>query len=110
MHRGPQGIYAFTFQSASTGVTSTSSYTFLQSQAATLKVLGTTMPPAIQQVGIQFSTQPVVQVFDINGNPANGKYVTAFTWPEPIFNGFITTNKMQGQIIILFSQKLFHSL
>lgn len=51
------------------------------------------------ETGVAFIDQPAVRVFDMEGNPIAGKYVVAFTWPEPHFSGKPTPNLIEAHKI-----------
>ena len=91
--RGPQGQYALVFSSKYKGIEYLGDpiHTVLTSSVAKLEILN--LPPFSYDLTIDpldpknnFISQPVLRVLDINGNPLQGKYITAFTWPEPQMN------------------------
>lgn len=81
--RGPEGNYGYQYASVNGNASSDEQYTYINSEAATLKVVEGFYPPINQTIGIPFSVQPRVLILDEYGNPLSGKYVIAVSWPEP---------------------------
>ena len=101
--RGPIGTYEFSFYTYITGQSfSSDGYNMIiTSNVTTLKVI---VPPPFKydltgdpsSISNRFQSQPIVRVLDFLGQPVSGKYVIAFTWPEPIFGGWGSTYNLQG--------------
>jgi hypothetical protein len=99
--RGPQGIYGVKFLVSENMVMSEEDFIYLESKITSLYVDPDTYPPSSQAIGQVFTIQPRVRVLDQNGDPVPDKYVIAFSWPEPIFQGAPTTNLIQGKILCI---------
>ena len=101
--RGPIGGYGFIFNVDIEGQSFNSDgYSMvLTSNITTLQVI---VPPPFKydltrdpsSLSNRFQSQPIVRVLDYLGKPISGKYVIAFTWPEPILGGWGSTYNLQG--------------
>ena len=94
---GPQGIYSI-YYSTSEGVRTRPYKLSFATQVASIVPLNT--PPFnAQKYGVPLAVQPRVKVLDINGNPVEGKIVTAVSWPEPYVNAPQGLNyKIEGMV------------
>lgn len=69
--RAPQGSYYFNFFDDGKNAQSEEYTTFLQTTVIKMKIVSGD-PPLYQELGIPFTTQPLVQVLDQNGYPVSG--------------------------------------
>ncbi|HSD31080.1 MAG TPA: Ig-like domain-containing protein [Gemmatimonadales bacterium] len=93
---GPAGDYTLSFGSGS--LTPVTSNTITLSAGSATKLGITTQPSSTAQAGVAFTTQPVIQVQDVSGNPVsqNGTLITATIASGPggatLSNPTATTN------------------